>query len=225
ADRLRRVACVQLEVDLEQVDDREVRGRFAVSDRTAFEDEPAVRALCLAQFIAQAGFADARLPHEADDLPTTLGDLSEEVAQVCQLPLPAYETTQRALPVHLQRGASRSHPHDSVGADTISYACTRWSLPPVQFKPSLHHPPDLGRQQNIPWRGLPEQPYRQRQRLPQWQEPRRRVARLAIHQHLAEMDRHPHLWAWLPAIQSLVLRQLMPESEGGLHGALRPLPP
>ena len=179
ADRLRLVARVQLEVGLEQVDDGEVRGLLPVGDRAAFEDQPAVGALRLRHLIAQAGFADARLPDEADDLPTALGDLRQEVAQVCQLPLPAHEATQGALPVHLQRGASRPHPHDGVGADAVSHACTCWALPPVQLEPPLDQPPDLGRQQNIPWRGLPEQPHRQRQRLPQRQEPCGRVARLA----------------------------------------------
>jgi hypothetical protein len=74
------IARIQLEVDLKQVDDREVRGRLAVGNRAAFEDEPAVGALHLRQLIAQTGFADAGLPDEADDLPTTVGSLREDVA-------------------------------------------------------------------------------------------------------------------------------------------------
>jgi hypothetical protein len=124
-NRLRRVARVQLEVGLEQVDDREVRGRLAVGGRAAFEDEPAMGQLRLGCLIAQAGFADARLSDEADDLPTTLCNLFQEGAQVCELSLPAHETTQRALPVDLQRGASRSYTRDGVGADVVSHACTR----------------------------------------------------------------------------------------------------
>jgi hypothetical protein len=37
------------------------------------------------------------------------------------------------------------------------------------------------------------------------------------------MDRHPHLWAWRPAVQSPVLGQLVPDSECRLHRALRHL--
>ena len=83
ADRLLLVARVQPEVGLEQVDDGEVWGILAVGDRAAFEDQPAVGALRLGHLIAQAGFADTRLPDEADDLPTTLCDLRQEVVQVC----------------------------------------------------------------------------------------------------------------------------------------------
>src|SRR5262249_28408318 len=109
----------KLEVDLEQVEDREVRGRFAVGNWAAFEDQPAVGALCLSQLIAQTGFTDAWLPDEADDLPTPLFNVCEDLTQCCQLPLSAHEATQGALPVHLQRGAAQPHPHDSVGADAV----------------------------------------------------------------------------------------------------------
>ena len=121
-----------------------------------------MRVLRLRQLIAQAGFADPRLPNDAYDLPMALCDLRKEVVQVCQLPLPTYEATQGAFPVHLQRGAARPHPHDGIGANAISAAYTRWPLPPMQFEPSLDETPELGRQQQVPWRGLPEQPHRQR---------------------------------------------------------------
>jgi hypothetical protein len=80
ADRLRLIARVQPEVGAEQVDDGEVRGIFPVGDRATFEDQPAVGALRLDYLIAQAGFADTRLPDEADDLPTPLCDLFQEGA-------------------------------------------------------------------------------------------------------------------------------------------------
>jgi len=131
ADRLRLIAHIQLEVGLEQVEDGEVRGIFPVGDRAAFEDQPVVAVLRLHQLIAQAGLANARLPDEADDLPTALGDLHEEVVQGCQLPLTTHEATQGALPVSLQRGAARPHPHDGVGADAVSHACPRWVLSPT----------------------------------------------------------------------------------------------
>src|SRR5215831_14091888 len=49
------------------------------------------------------------------------------------------------------------------------------------------------------------------------------VARLDIDEHLAEMDRHAYLWAGLPAVQSPVLGQLVPNGQSRLHGALRHL--
>src|SRR5215813_7145697 len=82
---LARIVCgssrVQLEVSLEQVENREVRGIFSVGDRAAFEDQPVVGALRLRQLIAQAGFADTRLSDDAYYLPMTLCDLHEEVVQ------------------------------------------------------------------------------------------------------------------------------------------------
>ena len=100
-DRLLLVARVQPEVGLEQVDDGEVRGIFPVGDRAAFEDQPAVGALRLGHLITQAGFADTRLPDEADDLPTTLCGLFQEGAQVCSALAPGPRNDSGALPVHL----------------------------------------------------------------------------------------------------------------------------
>jgi hypothetical protein len=37
------------------------------------------------------------------------------------------------------------------------------------------------------------------------------------------MDRHPHRWAWLPAVRSLVLSQLVTDSQGRLNRTLRHL--
>jgi hypothetical protein len=37
------------------------------------------------------------------------------------------------------------------------------------------------------------------------------------------MDRHPHRWAWLPAVYSPLLGQLVPDSQGRLHRTLRHL--
>src|SRR4029453_18386980 len=81
----------QLEVGLEQVEDGEVWGILPISDRAAFEDEPAVRALHLGQLIVQTGFADAGLPDKADDLPTPLFNVRESLTQCCKLPLSAHE--------------------------------------------------------------------------------------------------------------------------------------
>jgi hypothetical protein len=58
------------------------------------------------QLIAQAGFANTGFPDDADELPTTLGNLRQDVTQVAQFPLPAYEATQMALPVYCERRAS-----------------------------------------------------------------------------------------------------------------------
>ena len=102
-DRLPLVAHVQPEVGFEQVDDGEVRGIFPIGDRAAFEDQPVVGALHLRQLIAQAGFADAGLPDDADDLPTPLVNVRQDLTQCCQLSLPTYKATQGTLAVYLQR--------------------------------------------------------------------------------------------------------------------------
>jgi hypothetical protein len=79
-------------------------------------------ALRLGQLPAQTGFAHAWLPNEADDLPTALGALHQEVAQGGQLALSAHKTTQGAFPVDFKRGTARSHPHDGVDAISEAYA-------------------------------------------------------------------------------------------------------
>jgi len=119
----------ELKVGFEQVDDGEVGGLLAICRRAAFEDPPALRALHLGQLITQAGFADTRLPHDAHHLPATYRDLCQNLTQHGQFALPADEATQWALPIYLQRRASRPHLHDGVGASTVSAASPRCSRP------------------------------------------------------------------------------------------------
>ena len=68
ADLARVVALLDLEVGLEQVDDRQVAGRLAVGDRAGLEDEPALGAVGVGELPDEARLPDAGLADEGDDL-------------------------------------------------------------------------------------------------------------------------------------------------------------
>jgi hypothetical protein len=62
------VPLVDMEVVLEEVDDREVGRCLPVGDRAGLDDQPAVGAMGVRHLPDEAGLADTRLPHDGHDL-------------------------------------------------------------------------------------------------------------------------------------------------------------
>jgi hypothetical protein len=65
------VALLDLEVPLEQVDHRQIRGRLAVRDRAGLHDEPAGAPMGVRDLPDEPGFPHARLPDDRHDLTMT----------------------------------------------------------------------------------------------------------------------------------------------------------
>ena len=68
ADRARVVAVRDLEVRLEEIDDRQVRGRLPVRHGEALEDEPSLGAMGMDELVEEAGLPHAGLPDDGHDL-------------------------------------------------------------------------------------------------------------------------------------------------------------
>src|SRR5262245_45077982 len=62
------VPLLDLEVALEQVDDRQVGRGLSEGHRARLQDQPAAGAVGVYELPVQARLADARLPHHGDDL-------------------------------------------------------------------------------------------------------------------------------------------------------------
>ena len=68
ADRARVVAVRDLEVRLEEIDDRQVRGRLPVRHGEALEDEPSLGPMGMDELVEEAGLPHAGLPDDGHDL-------------------------------------------------------------------------------------------------------------------------------------------------------------
>lgn len=79
--RLQIIPRVELNIGLEQVDDREIRASLAVGVRTGLEAQLSMGQVGAHELVAQAGLAYAGLPHHTYYLPPALLHLHQEVAQ------------------------------------------------------------------------------------------------------------------------------------------------
>src|SRR5204862_1625545 len=76
------VPTLDLEVSLEETDDRQVGSGLAVRDRPAVEDLPALRPVRSAELPVEARLADTRLPYDRDDLSMAGSGVLQGVAEV-----------------------------------------------------------------------------------------------------------------------------------------------
>src|SRR4029453_9259867 len=92
----RLVSRLDLKIDPEQLDDRQKRCRFALGNRTAFDDQPALRAIGVGELPVQTGLANARLSNDSDDLAVPVAGALEGLSELVQLAVAPYETCEAA---------------------------------------------------------------------------------------------------------------------------------
>ena len=132
------VAVLDLEVDLEQVDDREVRRRLPVRHGASLDYEPGARAMRPRELEEEAGFPDAGLADHRGQLAVTTAGLLERAAEVLDLGVASDEPAERSRRHRLQPAADRSRAddlEDSTGSVTPltapdRAASRRRTLPP-----------------------------------------------------------------------------------------------
>jgi hypothetical protein len=187
------IAAGDLAVGFEQLDDRQVGARLAIRIGTGGENPPALGRKRTHELIAQAGLADPWLPDHPHDLPPPLPRLFQEAFQGGHLPLTPHESTQRALPMQLQRRPQRPQPDHTVAADLIRLSGAGPLFMRPQLAPTPDEPTHFGRRHDFPRSHMPQEPPRLCQRVSDWQQVCRGVARSAIHQHMTPVDGHTEL--------------------------------
>ena len=90
------VAVIDLEVGLEQLDDREVRRGLAVRDGPGLEDEPVARMMGVREFPEHPGFSQTGLAHKSHDLTLSGRCARKGGRQQLHLGLAADETGETA---------------------------------------------------------------------------------------------------------------------------------
>ena len=119
------VPVLDLEVALEQVDDRQVAGRLAVGDGARLQDEPAVDAMGVRDLPDEPRLPDPRLPDEGDHLAVAGAGPLEGLAKLLQLGLPPDEAGEAARGGGVQPGARRPGPDQLVHLDRRRQALHR----------------------------------------------------------------------------------------------------
>src|SRR5262249_26046910 len=84
----------QVEIALEQVNDRQIGRGLAVGDRGALEHQPPPGAVGMDALVRQARLADARLPDHGHDLAMTRTRLRQRVTQGLQLGVAPHEARE-----------------------------------------------------------------------------------------------------------------------------------
>ena len=102
------LAIVDLEVGLEQVDDRQPAGRLAVGHRARFQDEPLLSPVGVGELVDQAGLPHAGFSHDGDQLAVAFLREDERPAELLDLGVAADEPGQSPSGGGLQPGPLRA---------------------------------------------------------------------------------------------------------------------
>ncbi len=119
------VAVLDLEVGLEQVDDREIRRRLSVRHRAALEHEPPARAMRPHELEEEPGFPDTGLAHHRGELAAAGAGLLERAVKVLDLGVASDEPAERPCRHRLQPPPDRPGSRDLEDLDGIVHALDR----------------------------------------------------------------------------------------------------
>ena len=113
------ITVVNVEVALEQVDDRQIGGGLAIGGRRALQQEPALRARSLGELVEETGLADPRFPDDRHHLAVPSPSLFQRLVQGRELRLPPHKgVNPRAANVcrRIRTGPAPTSSHTSMGA-------------------------------------------------------------------------------------------------------------
>src|SRR5207245_6204414 len=106
------VAVLDVEVCLEEVDDREVGRGLAIGDRAAFEDEPAGHRLGMGEFPEETGLAHSRLADGGDDLAVADASPLQRPAKDVKLGFASHEASEAASSSGFEPAVQRTDPEE-----------------------------------------------------------------------------------------------------------------
>ena len=130
--RLAVVALFDLEIGLEQIDDRAVGGGLSVRDRTRFQNQRTVHAVGMSEFVEQARLAHARLSHHRDDLAMSRLCSLQCSTELRQLRAPADEPGQASHCCRLKPGARRTRTGELIDLHRLGHAFDRHRAPSLE---------------------------------------------------------------------------------------------
>src|SRR4029453_6934325 len=116
------VARLDLEIRLEQIDDRQIRSRFTVRDGSTLEDEPPAPGPRTSELEEQARFPDPGFPDDRDDLAVTLRGLFPRRPTLLDLGIAADEARQPPPGRSLQTSPRLAGPRHLVDLHGVSEA-------------------------------------------------------------------------------------------------------
>src|SRR5262252_556206 len=115
-DLERVVILLDLEVDAEHPQDRQIRRRLAVGHAVAFEPRHVLALQGFTQFVQQARLPHTRLPYDTHHLTATRSDAREALVQNRQVLLTSHQLGQAPIDAHFQTGSPATAAHHAIDA-------------------------------------------------------------------------------------------------------------
>jgi hypothetical protein len=103
-----------LEVRLEQLDERQGGGGLTVGDGLGRQNEPAVKSVRMRELVEETRLPDTRFPHDRNDLSVALSRSLERQVKLLELRSPPDEAGQAASGRSLQAGSNWPGPGELV---------------------------------------------------------------------------------------------------------------
>ena len=119
------VAPLDLKVDAEEVDDRQVRRRFPVGDGARLEDQPSFGAVGAGELPVEAGLSDTGLADDRHDLPVARSSQLQGLGQLHDLLGAADELRQAAGRRRLETRAHSAGAGELVHVDRLAQSFDR----------------------------------------------------------------------------------------------------
>ncbi len=142
------VPALDMEVRLQQRDDRQVGFAATVRQRGRIEEQPIRRAPRRGDLVDQAGFASPRFAHNRHHAAVARLDAVECAAQLCDLDVAADEATQSLRLAHLEPGAQRPDVDELVDVERAAQPLDRHQTHRLDDDVALGQAERLGGQQN-----------------------------------------------------------------------------
>ncbi len=164
--RARVVAVVHMAIPPPQVNDREVRGGFAIRHRGALEHAPALGVVRVRKFIDQARFLHPGLAHQCHHLTMPSSGLCQGLVQGVELALPSDKARQPLGGPGLEALAYCRGPNQLTHLHRLCQPFHREGAQGVDAHQAFHQPYSRGGQTDCPRHGQLLHARRQVHRLP-----------------------------------------------------------
>ena len=217
----RLIRVLDVDVALEQVNDRKVGRRLAVGHRGTLQHPPALRVVGVDTLVHQAGLAHPGLPHYRHDLAVARAGLLQRLAHGGEFRLAPDKAGEAPC------GSGLEASTEGARSDQLEHLYRLWHAPDRDGSQRLHlhqaldQPEGCGGQTNRPGRGQLLHACRQMRRLSH-----RRVVHVQIvtngpHHHFSGVQSHPdtHLDAVGAAHRLGILAHGRLHGQGGVAGA------
>ena len=120
---------MDLEVGLEEIDDREVARRLAVGHGARFQDEPVLGPVGVGELVDEAGLPHTGFPHDGDELPVAILGEGEYPAKLLDLGVAADKSGEAPSSGCMEPGPQRARAGERVDLNGIRQALDRHRAP------------------------------------------------------------------------------------------------